>query len=123
MKLRLTVTSGTLEGQTFELETGFLSIGRGESCSVRFDPVAERIASKQHAFIEARADGFHIRDNASTNGTIVNGSPVETARLNNGDTVQFGRNGTTSRVQIEAPTVTAPAVAPEQFRQQQIDNF
>jgi protease PrsW len=122
MKLRLTVTSGTLEGQTFELETGFLSIGRGETCSVRFDPQMERIASKQHAFIEARADGFHIRDNASTNGTLVNGSRIETAKLNDGDTIQFGRNGTLARVEIDvAPT--APAVPQEEFRQIQIDQF
>ncbi|MGD9627921.1 MAG: PrsW family glutamic-type intramembrane protease [Pyrinomonadaceae bacterium] len=122
MKLRLTITSGTLEGQTFDLETGFLSVGRSETCSVRFDPKAERIASKQHAFIEARSDGFYIRDNASTNGTLVNGSRVETVKLNPGDIIQFGRNGTTARVSIDTP-VTAPAIPAEEFRQIQIDQF
>lgn len=122
MKLRLTITSGTLEGQTFDLETGFLSVGRSETCSVRFDPKAERIASKQHAFIEARSDGFYIRDNASTNGTLVNGSRVETVKLNPGDTIQFGRNGTTAKVSIDTP-VTAPAIPAEEFRQIQIDQF
>lgn len=122
MKLRLTVTSGTLEGQSFELETGFLTVGRSETCTVRFDPKAERIASKQHAFIEAKADGFYIRDNASTNGTIVNGSRVEIAKLNSGDVIQFGRNGTLATVQIDVP-VTAPAIPQQEFRQLQIDEF
>ncbi len=122
MKLRLTITSGTLNGQTFELESGFLSIGRSETCSVRFDPAAERIASKQHAFIETRPDGFYIRDNTSTNGTLVNGFRVETAKLNHGDAVQFGRNGTTGSVIIEA-AATAPAVPPQEFQQFQNQQF
>src|SRR5690349_2405703 len=116
MKLRLTITSGTLNGQSFELESGFLSIGRSETCSIRFDPSAERIASKQHAFIEAKADGFYIRDNASTNGTLVNGSRIETAKLSDGDEVQFGRNGTTGTVKIEVAT-TAPAIPQQEFQQ------
>ncbi|MFN0139870.1 MAG: PrsW family glutamic-type intramembrane protease [Pyrinomonadaceae bacterium] len=100
MKLRLMLESGTLAGRVFELETGFLTVGRGETCSVRFDPNTERIASKQHAFIEARADGFYLTDNNSTNGTIVNGQSVSTTKLAPGDRVQFGREGIRSSVQI-----------------------
>src|SRR5574338_1234130 len=99
MKLHLTITSGTLAGQDFELETGFLTIGRSENCTVRFDPRGERIASKQHAFIEARPDGYYITDNQSTNGTLVNGLRVQKSRLNSGDEVQFGKNGVTADVQ------------------------
>ncbi len=100
MKLQLVVESGTLAGRVFELETGFLTVGRGETCSVRFDPNTERIASKQHAFIEARADGFYLTDNNSTNGTIVNGQSVSTTKLTSGDRVQFGREGITSSVKV-----------------------
>ncbi len=122
MKLRLTIASGTLNGRVFELETGFLSIGRSETCSVRFDPTAERIASKQHAFIEAKPDGFYIRDNASTNGTILNGSRVDTAKLADGDSIQFGRNGTISTVSIDVAT-TAPAIPLQEFQQIQTEQF
>lgn len=121
MKLRLSITSGALAGRTFELETGFMTIGRGENCTVRFDPIGERIASKQHAFIEAKPDGFYITDNNSTNGTIVNGSRVQTARLSNGDTIQFGRNGVTSTVSIDSPV--AVPVPPADFREMQIQQF
>jgi len=120
MKLSLQVESGSLAGQTFELETGFLTVGRGENCSVRFDPRSERIASKQHAFIEARPDGYYITDNNSTNGTLVNGSLVQTGRLNDGDAVQFGKNGNTGHVRI---TESSVPVSPEQFRQAEIQSF
>lgn len=122
MKLRLTITSGTLEGKVFDLESGFLTVGRSENCSVRFDPAAERIASKQHAFIEAKSDGFYIRDNASTNGTYVNGTRINEVKLNSGDNIQFGRNGNIASVSIEEP-VDDVAVAPGEFRQIQIDQF
>jgi RsiW-degrading membrane proteinase PrsW (M82 family) len=124
MKLQLTINSGTLGGRVFELETGFLTVGRGETCSIRFDAVGERIASKQHAFIEAKPDGYFITDNNSTNGTIVNGSRVQTAALKDGDTIQFGRNGITATVRIIADPVMGHApLPPESFRDMQLQGF
>ena len=64
MKLILTIKSGSLSGQTYELTTGHLSIGRSQHCSIRFDPIAEKIVSGQHAFIEYRPEGFFITDNS-----------------------------------------------------------
>ena len=58
MKLLLTIESGSLAGQMFDLTSGFITIGRSDNCSVRFDPLSEKVASKQHAFIEAKPDGF-----------------------------------------------------------------
>lgn len=109
MKLQLVVESGTLAGRVFELETGFLTVGRGETCSVRFDPNSERIASKQHAFIEAKADGFYLTDNNSTNGTLVNGQNISTTKLKSGDRVQFGRDGV-----VASLTITEHAAVPQQ---------
>ena len=123
MKLLLTITSGTLSGQVFDLESGFMTIGRGETCTVRFDPMGERIASKQHAFIEARPDGYYVADNNSTNGTIVNGVPVQTSKLTSGDTVQFGKNGVTATIQIQDGQVFQQPIPQESFRQLQLDQF
>jgi len=100
MKLQLDVESGTLAGRSFELETGFLTIGRGETCSVKFDANSERIASKQHAFIEAHADGFYLTDNKSTNGTFVNGQKITSVKLATGDRLQFGQNGISASVTL-----------------------
>ncbi len=123
MKLSLTISEGTLAGQVFDLETGFIWIGRGENCSVRFDPATERIASKQHAFIEAKPDGYFLSDNQSTNGTIVNGQRVETIKLIDGDAVQFGRNGVTARVGIDNGPEASQPLGAESFRNEQIQNF
>lgn len=122
MKLQLTINSGSLAGQVFDLENGFLTVGRGENCSVRFDPSGERIASKQHAFIEAKPDGFYLTDNQSTNGTFVNGERVQITRLNSGDSVQFGKNGVTSTVSIQQPAAQQ-FPAPEQFREAQLNQY
>lgn len=119
MKLHITINSGTLAGRSFDLETGFVTIGRSETCSIRLDPLTERIASKQHAYIEARSDGFYITDNKSTNGTLVNGNRVESVRLNSGDQIQFGSNGVTASVQIES----GQAAAPPSFQAQQYNQM
>ncbi|MEP7212162.1 MAG: PrsW family glutamic-type intramembrane protease [Acidobacteriota bacterium] len=121
MKLTLTITSGTLAGRTFDLETGFLTVGRSENCSVRFDPSTERIASKQHAFIEARPDGYYLTDNASTNGTFLNGEQIERHKLSSGDNIQFGRKGATATVSVVEPSVFAPAAG--DFREMQLQQF
>ena len=110
MQLRLTIESGTLAGREFTLESGFLTIGRGDQCSIRFDPLTERIASKQHAYINVQPDGFYITDNQSTNGTLLNGNRVETARLSDGDIIQFGKNGVKARVSIAAVPSIAPPI-------------
>jgi len=119
MKLTLTVMSGTLAGRSYELDTGFLTVGRSENCTVRFDPSTERIASKQHAFIEARPDGYYLTDNSSTNGTLLNGERIERNKLRSGDTIQFGRKGATAKVEIQ--TATSPDAAG--FRGDQIQQF
>ncbi|CAN5445386.1 hypothetical protein BH10ACI2_BH10ACI2_05280 [soil metagenome] len=122
MKLHLTINGGSLSGQSFDLETGFLTVGRSETCSIRFDPLTERIASKQHAFIEARSDGFYITDNKSTNGTLVNGDKVESAKLKSGDEVQFGTNGTSASIRID--DAASPIAGGQQgFRDYQVEQF
>jgi|CXWL01.1.fsa_nt_gi RsiW-degrading membrane proteinase PrsW (M82 family) len=121
MKLHISIRGGSLAGHSFDLETGFLTVGRSETCSIRFDPLTERIASKQHAFIEARADGFYITDNKSTNGTLVNGNKIESLRLSDGDLIQFGSNGVTASVQIEGGQLAS--AAPQNFREHQIEQF
>lgn len=84
MKLNLTIETSSLSGRKFELKNGFLTVGRSENCAVRFDPQKEIVASKQHAYIEAKSDGFYIIDKQSTNGTFLNGQKIQTSKLNSG---------------------------------------
>ena len=116
MKLLLTIQNGSLAGKRYDLSVGFLTIGRGETCSVRFDPLQERIASKQHCFIEAKPDGFYLIDNQSTNGTLVNGQPIQNVKLNSGDTVQFGKGGIEAKITLEdQPEENQPTVLNQQL--------
>ncbi len=118
MRLLLNIESGSLGGRQFELTNGFLTIGRSENCAVRFDPYQERIASSQHAFIEAQPDGFYLIDNKSTNGTLLNGQAIQKVKLNNKDVVQFGKNGVEAKVFIQnqsdpsQPTVLKQGIPP-----------
>ncbi|NNF00762.1 MAG: PrsW family intramembrane metalloprotease [Pyrinomonadaceae bacterium] len=113
MKLTLTINGGSLAGQSYALETGHLTVGRGIHCSIRFDPFGEKIASKQHAFIESKPDGFYITDNNSTNGTYVNGQRVQTVKLSTGDRLQFGTNGIEAGISIESEQPSPAAFAGE----------
>lgn len=123
MKLYLTISSGSLAGRNYELETGFITIGRSDTCSVRLDPMTERIASKQHAYIEARPDGFYLSDNKSTNGTILNGQKIDTAKLNSGDQVQFGANGVIASIRIDSEMPQEIASGRQSFHEYEAQQF
>ncbi len=125
MKLLLTIKSGTLAGQIYELTGGVMTVGRSENSTVKFEPLTEKIVSKQHAAIEARPDGFYLIDNQSTNGTLLNGQLIENVKINSGDTIQFGRNGIEASVYIESRpaaafegTVFQPVAETGQFQPQ-----
>jgi protease PrsW len=107
MKLKITIQNGSLTGRTADLENGFLTIGRDVNCNVRFD-ANERVVSSKHAFIEAKPDGFYLTDNNSTNGTYLNGSRIQSQKLNSGDVIQFGRDGIRADVYIESEAAFAP---------------
>lgn len=66
-----------------------ITIGRAEENTISLD--GDEYASGQHARIEAGRDGVWLHDLHSTNGTSVNGEPVEgRRRLHEGDVVRVG---------------------------------
>ena len=66
-----------------------ITIGRAEENTISLD--GDEYASGQHARIEAGRDGVWLHDLHSTNGTSVNGEPVEgRRRLHDGDLLQVG---------------------------------
>jgi hypothetical protein len=76
-------------GATFDLGTAPVTIGRsGENAIALGD---DEFASARHARIEPLRDGLWISDLGSTNGTYVNGQPVNgRERLAAGDLVRVG---------------------------------
>lgn len=74
-------------GSSFALEA-IASLGRDVNNSVVVD---DPFVSAEHAILTFRGRSWYVEDLASTNGTFVNGVPVETvAALGFGDEVQLG---------------------------------
>jgi pSer/pThr/pTyr-binding forkhead associated (FHA) protein len=51
--------------------------------------------SRQHAQLSRSENGFIIEDLGSTNGTLLDGAPIDRERIENGDELTFG--GITTR--------------------------
>lgn len=64
-----------------------VSIGRLPECTIT---LADTNASRVHAEIHPRGDGYVAIDQGSTNGTLVNGQRMSEHRLRDGDELQFG---------------------------------
>lgn len=83
----LYVESGPDAGKTFPLETYRMVIGRRETCDIVFNDPS---ISRRHAQLDYAAGRHMLSDLDSTNGTAVNGNPVEKVDLNPGDVVTMG---------------------------------
>ena len=62
-------------------------VGRGADADVRLHDTG---VSRAHAELRLEADGVRIADMRSTNGTLLNGQPVRSAVLNDGDRIDVG---------------------------------
>lgn len=74
-------------GAPSEVPPGGIKIGRATDNDIVIPDV---LASRHHATLIPTPGGTEIVDNRSINGTFVNGSRVDTAMLNEGDTVTIG---------------------------------
>ncbi|HEX9423746.1 MAG TPA: FHA domain-containing protein [Pyrinomonadaceae bacterium] len=63
------------------------TIGRARLNHIVIDDPA---VSAQHAIIARSADSYQLQDLHSTNGTQVNGVPVNEVKLKDGDKIRFG---------------------------------
>ena len=83
----LEVMTGEQKGSRIVLPFATSTIGRSDTASI---PVDEPRASRNHAEIRFDGKGFAVQDMNSTNGTIVNGTPISTVGLAFGDTIAIG---------------------------------
>jgi len=88
MNVRLVVISGPLEGGEFSLASD-LSIGREKSNAIS---VEDRMLSRHHCLIHVGDSEFQVRDLGSSNGTYVNGLPIASHALNEGDQIRAGQS-------------------------------
>ena len=85
----LTIDSGPDAGRSHRAGERALRLGRSPDNDVILrDPAT----SGHHARLERREDQFWVVDLGSTNGTLVNGEPIQEKRLNHGDRLTIGQN-------------------------------
>ena len=84
----LVVRKGPNEGSKYMLDAEVTLAGRHPDSDIFLDDIT---VSRRHAEVIRRADGFHVLDVGSLNGTYVNRDRVEDAKLSNGDELQIGK--------------------------------
>ena len=82
-----------LDDGTHPLEgAGPWTVGRSQENDIT---VNDPNVSRRHARISRADDGFVVEDLGSTNGTLLDGAPIDRERIENGDELTFG--GITAR--------------------------
>lgn len=84
----LVIRTGGRAGDSFRLGGERLTVGRDTDSDVFLDDVT---VSRNHAVIVQRADGLHIDDLGSLNGSYVNRRRIESHHLADGDELQIGK--------------------------------
>ena len=93
---QLVVTGGALAGTRISLDARPILIGRADDSTLVLD---DDYASTRHARIAMQGDEWYVEDLGSTNGTTVNGNPVQTWQLNDGDVIRVGHSSLVFRTQ------------------------
>ena len=78
---------GTTGEIRFELTDSETTLGRGSDCDIQLD---DPLASRKHAIIHFRADGFEIEDLDSSNGTFINNEQITSVPLQEDDLIKIG---------------------------------
>jgi predicted component of type VI protein secretion system len=101
----------TSDGRRIEVRDG-VTLGRAPQCDVVLEDTK---ASRQHARLVVTGSVVEIEDLESSNGTLLNGTPVRRRLLRDGDRIQIGT--TTLRfVQGHGAPISPPPVSDDPYR-------
>ena len=90
-----------LDGEPHLLEgRGPWTVGRSQDNDV---PINDPNVSRRHARLTRSDNGFIVEDLGSTNGTLLDGAPIDRERIENGDELTFGQSVAHFVRRIEAP--------------------
>lgn len=104
----LQILTGEKSGTLIRIAQGSSIIGRGSTAAVQLD---DNGVSRDHAKIIVSEEGIaNLVDLSSTNGTYLNGAPVDVAVLRDGDRIHVGPDAALLFVYLP-PGATAKAVA------------
>jgi len=84
----LVFEEGTVQERIWPVEEGTVTLGRGRDNVVQIRDDAG--VSRRHATVQRENGSFVIRDEGSTKGTLVDGSPVKETRLAGGERITLG---------------------------------
>ncbi|RMD73344.1 MAG: FHA domain-containing protein, partial [Chloroflexi bacterium] len=87
MTARVIAVSGPRAGHLFQLSDTPITIGRSPDNSI---VIASQLASRRHAEIRREGGVYVLVDLGSSNGTLLNGKPVQRQILRTGDTFVIG---------------------------------
>ena len=99
---------GSLNGKRITIEGTCCSFGRRPEMDVRLEDV---MSSGAHAEIRFENDVWNIVDLGSSNGTLLNGKTITSARLFPGDLVEIGGNGFV----FDGPPASAPVASDDEL--------
>ena len=109
----LTVVGGPIDSYEMKLSLGMtLIIGSGRLAHMRLDHPDIELA---HVKVAWDDNGISMVDNGSRKGTWLNGEPVETVALLDGDVIEFAAPGAKSsppRVKVRIPKGSVPEPPP-----------
>ena len=85
----LAIRKGGFDGMQYELGENETVIGRNPTTDIT---LLDEGISREHAILlfDDDVEAYTIEDLQSTNGTKVNGTPVRSATLQHGDSIQIG---------------------------------
>ncbi len=83
----LLVIEGNDQGTRFDVVDSMV-VGRGAQCPIR---ILDTEASRIHARLSPEQGSWVVEDLNSSNGTYVNGQPIQKHRLESGDQIRLGR--------------------------------
>src|SRR5262245_25655767 len=105
---RLQVIAGPYLGQSFELATDRIVIGREPTVDVQLEPLA---ISREHAVVPRQGNAFFLEDLGSLNKTFLNSQvvpPRQPIELKDNDKVQIGPVVLQLRLDIPTPPEDGP---------------
>ncbi len=105
----LIVETGKHKGKRLKLPDGETVVGRDPDAQVR---IASNEVSRRHCLLIAEGERLKVRDLGSSNGTFVNGTPIqEDYELQPGDLLVIGPMGFRFPGPAAAETTTPPLAA------------
>ena len=112
----LLVVDGPDAGKQFRLEDGTTRLGTSAGCQVR---LTDKTVSRVHCELELQRGSVRILDEGSTNGTTIDGVPIQRADLRPGPLLRVG--GTALRLQRSDDPLVVPLSKLDHFPTTKVD--